>query len=112
MPPNLARDAVSVVPKLVLLRARQWIILGVCKGVVRQKTLTCAEARKTFKGVLSAPKLIQPEPAGSAPGVQPKGDSEVMAVDSARLEELEKGDTVERDVVPLGPPAKRSRKSR
>lgn len=55
MPANLAKDAVSLTPKSVLLNAREY-----CQYQALKLTPFLAEARKSYKGVLSQPRLVFP----------------------------------------------------
>ena len=74
MPANLAKDAVSLSPKRVLLKARAWFALYILAGAgARPWRLihivflgNCVEARRTFKAILSMPKMV---PAPSSLGV-------------------------------------------
>jgi len=54
MPANLAKDAVSLNGKMILLRARTSFQIS---GVTREANVV-AESRKTFKAVFGAPKVV------------------------------------------------------
>ena len=64
MPANQAKDAVSANPKRVLLNARESRIPDLPR---RDPLMGCVEARRTFKGVMSMPKVVPPQGPSSVP---------------------------------------------
>lgn len=85
MPANVAKDAVSLGPKMVLLKARTsghfsaLSTSAVSRLLMRYEgssRLTPVEARRTFKAVLSAPRLVPSLADAGADGGQLSDDYE------------------------------------
>lgn len=80
MPANLARDAVSLNGRMVLLRART----SIYQGRDGQRTLTkLIESRKTFKAVFGAPTIV---PAPSALNVESEPRTASTGYEKRRLD--------------------------
>ena len=85
MQANVAKDAVSLGPKMVLLKARTSgyfsasstpPVLSLRMGKKGSSRLTLVEARRTFKAVLSAPRLVPSLVDTGADGAQLSEDDE------------------------------------
>lgn len=87
MPANLAKEAVSLNPKKVLLRARTWFPNLVDNDI--ELTFGRTEARRTFKAVLSMPKMVPPP--GIAQGDE--NDLEVTAPTKRTKQDAEDEDS-------------------